>query len=91
MNDTVDLLRSAIDDAAPNFTEVTTDHLDTPRVTPLGPMRPAGILLFGAQDIFIHPWHVPTTIGATPQLVAFLGRRPSTTTTPTPPARAVAG
>jgi uncharacterized protein (TIGR03086 family) len=138
MNNPVDLLRSAIHDAAPNFAKVTTDHLDlatpcdgwdlrtlldhaysrldlsaraarnepvddfaqveidhvgndpagafehltaavltaweatddleSPRVTPMGPMPPAGILLFGAQDIFVHAWDVATTIGATPEL-----------------------
>ncbi len=137
-NDPVDLLRGAINDAAPNFAKVTPDHLDlptpcegwdlrtllnhaysrldlsaraarnepvddfaqveidhvgddpagaferltaavltawdttddfeTPRVTPMGPMPPAGILLFGAQDIFVHAWDVATTIGATPEL-----------------------
>ena len=45
-----------------------TDDLETPRVTPMGPMPPAGILLFGAQDIFVHAWDVATTIGATPEL-----------------------
>ena len=138
MNNPVDLLRGAINDAAPNFAKVTPDHLDlptpcdgwdlrtllnhaysrldlsaraarnepvndfaqveidhvgddpagaferltaavltawdttsdleTPRETPMGPMPPAGILLFGAQDIFIHAWDVATTIGATPEL-----------------------
>jgi uncharacterized protein (TIGR03086 family) len=137
-NNPVDLLRGAINDAAPNFATVTTDHLDlptpcegwdlrallnhaysrldlstraarnepvddfahveidhvgddpagaferlsaavldawdatddleTPRVTPLGPVPPAGILLFGAQDIFIHAWDVATTVGAKPDL-----------------------
>ena len=138
MDNPVDLLRSAIRDAAPNFAKVTTDHLDLPtpcdgwdlrtllnhaysrldlsaraarnepvddfaqveidhvgddpagaferltaevlaawnatgdletlRVTPLGPIPPAGILLFGAQDIFTHAWDVATTIGANPEL-----------------------
>jgi uncharacterized protein (TIGR03086 family) len=45
-----------------------TDDLETPRVTPMGPMPPAGILLFGAQDIFVHAWDVATAIGATPEL-----------------------
>ena len=45
-----------------------TDDLETPRVTPMGPMPPAGILLFGAQDIFVHAWDVAVTIGATPEL-----------------------
>jgi uncharacterized protein (TIGR03086 family) len=48
----------------------TTDDLETPRVTPVGPMPPAGILLFGAQDIFVHAWDVATAIGATPELSA---------------------
>ncbi len=138
MNNPIDLLHGAINDAAPNFAKVTTDHLhlptpcdgwdlrtllnhaysrldlsaraarkepiddfaqveidhvgddpagaferltaavltawdvtddlETPRVTPMGAMPPAGILLFGAQNIFVHAWDVAVTIGATPEL-----------------------
>ena len=42
--------------------------LETPRQTPMGPMPPAGILLFGAQDIFVHAWDVATALGAAPEL-----------------------
>lgn len=44
------------------------DDLVTDRVTPLGPIPPQGVLLFGAQDVFIHAWDVATTRGVSPQL-----------------------
>lgn len=45
-----------------------TDDLTTPRVTPLGPLPPEAVLLFGAQDLFIHAWDVARTIGEPPEL-----------------------
>lgn len=44
------------------------DDLTTDRVTPLGPIPPQGVLLFGAQDIFIHAWDVARARGVEPQL-----------------------
>lgn len=45
-----------------------TDDLTTPRVTPMGPLPPEAVLLFGAQDLFIHAWDVARTIGEPPEL-----------------------
>ena len=44
------------------------DDFTTPRVTPMGPIPPEGVLLFGAQDVFIHAWDVATTLGVEPVL-----------------------
>lgn len=46
----------------------STEDLETPRVTPMGPLPPEGILLFGAQDVFIHAWDVAKTLGEEPEL-----------------------
>lgn len=46
----------------------TSGDFETPRVTPLGPLPPEGLLLFVSQDIFIHAWDVAKTIGSAPQL-----------------------
>ncbi len=46
----------------------SADDLSTPRVTPLGPIPPEGILLFGAQDVFIHAWDVAKALGEPPDL-----------------------
>ncbi len=65
------------DDPADTYTRLTTEmlaawdaceDLETPRVTPMGPIPPEGILLFGAQDVFIHAWDVAKTIGVEPEL-----------------------
>ncbi len=67
------------DDPAGAYERLTTemlaawdacDDLETPRVTPMGPIPPEGILLFGAQDVFIHAWDVAKTIGTEPELSA---------------------
>ena len=34
----------------------------------MGPMPPQGILLFGAQDVFIHAWDVAKTLDVPPRL-----------------------
>lgn len=140
MSNPVDLIRGAVNDAAPNYAKITVDHLsfetpcagwdlrmllnhaysrlalstraarfeqtedfavveidhvgsdpsgafirlttemlaawdacedfETPRVTPMGPIPPEGILLFGAQDIFIHAWDVAKCTGVEPDLSA---------------------
>lgn len=44
------------------------DDLVTPRVTPMGPIPPDGILLFGAQDVFIHAWDVARALSTEPVL-----------------------
>jgi len=44
------------------------DDFETPRVTPMGPIPPEGILVFGAQDVFVHAWDVAKTIGVEPEL-----------------------
>ncbi len=64
-------------DPAVTFTELSTEMLEawrscsdmtTDRVTPLGSVPPGGVLLFGAQDVFIHAWDVAKTRGVSPVL-----------------------
>lgn len=65
------------DDPSGAFERLTTDMLaawaacddfTSERVTPLGPIPAEAVLLFGAQDVFIHAWDVAKTLGVAPQL-----------------------
>ena len=103
MNNPVDLLRGAINDAAPNFAKVTTDHLDLPTPCDGWDLRTLlnhansrlDLSARAARNEPIDDFaqveidHIGDNASPLDQLVAFLGRQPSATT-PASTDRAVA-